>query len=106
MSRALTLALEQKGGGKSIQHIANEIGYSRPAVSRYLSGTYGDSVAAVETALLKTYDRRICPVDKKEKPAEYCQRNALTPRPHGFPDADSLWKTCQSCPHKPEGKTK
>ena len=33
---------------------------------------------------------------------DQCQRIALAPRPHGFPDAESLWQTCQTCPHKPE----
>lgn len=102
MSKALALALAQKAAGKNIQQIADEVVYSRPALSRYLSGTYGDGVEKIEAAILKAYDRRICPDDGEEKRPEQCQRIASVPRPHGFPDAESLWVVCQTCPHKPE----
>lgn len=45
----------------------------------------------------------ICPDDGREKLPAQCRRIALAPRPYGFPDAESLWQTCQTCPHKPEG---
>lgn len=105
MSKALELAFAQIGAGKSRQKIADEIGYSRPAVSRYLSGTYGEGVVQIEAAILKRYDRRICPHDGEEKKPEQCRRVALRPRPAGFPDAETLWLACQTCQHKPKGVT-
>ncbi|MGE5621486.1 MAG: LacI family transcriptional regulator [Candidatus Bathyarchaeota archaeon] len=102
MSRALELVFAQVAGGKTKQQVAIDIGYSRPAVSRYMSGTYGESVAAIEAAILKVYDRRVCPHDHEEKQPDQCRRIALRPRPHGFPDAEERWLACQSCPHKPE----
>ncbi len=102
-SRAMTLVRQRLAGGATKAAIAAEIDYSPPAVSRYVSGTYGAGVEKIEAAILKAYDRRLCPDDGQEKAPSHCQRIALAPRPHGFPDAETLWLTCQTCPHKPEG---
>lgn len=101
MSKARALLQQQLDGGKSQTQIAREIGYSRPAISLYLSGDYGASVGKIESALIRQYDLRLCPDDGQEKAPSHCQRIALAPRPHGFPDAETLWQTCQTCPHKP-----
>lgn len=100
----MELALALVAAGKTRQQIALEIGYSRPAVSRYLSGSYGAGVEDLEAALLKRYERRLCPCDGEEKPPAQCRRIALRPRPHGFPDAETHWIACQTCPHKPVGR--
>ena len=102
MSKAMAIVLEKLSGGMTKAAIAKAIGYSPPALSRYVSESYGAGVEKLENAILKTYDRRICPEDGQEKLPTQCQRIALAPRPHGFPDAESLWQTCQTCPHKPE----
>lgn len=98
-ARALIEA--QLASGKSQTAIAAEIGYSRPAISQYLAGDYGAAVRKIEAAIVRRYDRRLCPADGQEKPPEHCARIALRPRPYGFPDAETLWLTCQGCPHKP-----
>lgn len=100
-SKAWAYVQEQLAAGKTQTRIAEEIGYSRPAVTRYLDGDYGARVGRIEAAILTCYDRRICPEDGQEKPPEHCRRVAWRPRPTGFPDAESLWLTCQTCPHKP-----
>ena len=102
MTHARQLIDEQIQAGKSQTAIAAEIGYSRPAISQYLAGDYGAAVRKIEAAIVRRYDRRICPDDGQEKTPEHCARIALRPRPYGFPDAENLWVTCQSCPHKPE----
>lgn len=102
MSHARALVLLQMARGKTATKVALETGYSRPAISRYLSGDYGAQVGKIEAAILKAYDRRICPHDGEEKQPAHCRRIALRPRPYGFPDAESLWQSCQVCPHKPE----
>lgn len=106
MSKAMELVFEQIAAGKTKQQISLDIGYSRPAVSRYMSGTYGDGLAKIEAAIIKRYDRRICPSDGEEKQPAQCQRIALRPRPSGFPDAETLWVCCQTCAHKPNGEAK
>jgi DNA transposition AAA+ family ATPase len=108
MSKAMALLQEKIAGGQTRAAIGLDIGYSHTAVSLYLNGKYGAQVAKLEAAILRIYDRRICPEDGMEKRPVQCQRIALAPRPHGFPDAEALWHTCQTCPHKPttepEGK--
>ncbi len=106
MNKAHQLARAQLAAGKSKAQIAQEIGKSRTAVSLWLAGRYGASGARIEAALLKTYERRTCPADGAEKPPALCRHIALRPCPSGFPDAEALWRTCQTCPHQPlpEGK--
>ena len=110
VSRAMQLCLDQIRAGKPRSWIAKEIGVSRPHVSRYLLGHYIEEGAGkIEAAIIKRFDRRICPHDQAEKLPAQCQRIALRPRPHGFPGAESLWLCCQTCSHKPspqEGATK
>lgn len=101
MTDALDLARAQLAAGKSKQRIALEIGYSRSTVSVWMRGVYIAEGARVAAAVRQTYDRRLCPDDGREKTPEHCQRIALRPRPHGFPDAESLWLCCQTCPHPP-----
>lgn len=101
MNLARQLINEQLAAGKSQTAIAAEVGYSRPAISQYLAGDYGAAVGKIEAAIVRRYDRRICPDDGQEKTPEHCARIALRPRPYGFPDAETLWLSCQGCPHKP-----
>ncbi|MBL8395942.1 MAG: helix-turn-helix transcriptional regulator [Candidatus Accumulibacter sp.] len=101
LTRARQLLDEQIKAGKTQTALAAEIGYSRPAISQYLAGDYGAAVRKIEAAIVRRYDRRLCPDDGQEKPPEHCARIALRPRPYGFPDAETLWLTCQTCPHKP-----
>lgn len=101
MSKAMDLAQAQLAAGHTKQAIANDIGYKRTAVSLYMRGKYCEGVAKIEAAIVKRYDRRICPSDGEEKQPAQCQRIALRPRPSGFPDAETLWVCCQACPHKP-----
>jgi transcriptional regulator with XRE-family HTH domain len=104
MSHALELCFAQRAAGKTRQQIALDIGYSRPAVSRYLSGTYGESVAGVEAAILKAYDRRDCPHTGESVDPALCHKKALGPKPFGGTSRLAWWTSCQTCPHKPESE--
>jgi transcriptional regulator with XRE-family HTH domain len=103
MSRpALDLLAEQLHAGKTITQVAAEIGYSRPAVSRYRNGSYAEAADKLEAAIVRAYDRRHCPhLNEPVEPA-LCAKKALAPRPFGGTTRLVWWKTCQSCPHKPE----
>lgn len=103
-ARALTLlqaaaAADPKGKAGVSERLG--AGCSRSLLARVLSPndacTMSDKLA---TAVIKAYDRRICPHDGAEKTPQHC-RVALRPRPYGFPDAETLWLCCQGCPHKP-----
>lgn len=82
------------------QGVAERLGISRTQVSLVLNGKYA-SPKKIAALVLAAFDRRICPHDQQEKQPDQCKRIALRPRPHGFPDAETLWLCCQTCPHKP-----
>lgn len=104
MTPARQLAQAQIAAGKTRQQVGDEIGYSRPAVSRYLSGTYGDGVEKLEAALLKTYDRRDCPHTGEALAPDVCRKKALGPKPFGGAERRTWWLCCQTCKNKPEIK--
>lgn len=101
MSRALEITFEQVAAGKSRQQIAIEIGYSRPAVSRFMSGTYGTGLDKIEAAILKAYDKRDCPHTGEAIASENCRKKAIRPKPFGGSARQIWWMACQTCPHKP-----
>lgn len=103
LSKARLLVQQQLDAGRTREWIAAQIGYSSPALKQYLLGYYLASASRIEAAIVKRFERRICPHDGQEKQLQHCQRSALRPRPQGFPDAEYLWLACQTCPHKPEG---
>lgn len=43
-----------------------------------------------------------CPAIDGEQPLSECARIALGKAPTHNPQAMRIWKTCQTCPHKPE----
>lgn len=88
-------------GGVEHKRIAETIGYSRCAVSLWLKGAYPGGTGKIEAAFWEKFGERLCPHDQQIKLPAQCRRAALRPRPTGFPDAESLWLCCRSCPHKP-----
>lgn len=105
MSSALALCHAQLSDGKSRQQIATEIGYSRTAVSLYLSGKYGGDTERLEKAIRKEYDRVACPHTGESIDPSVCKRKALSPKPFGGFARSAWWVCCQTCPHKPEKKS-
>ncbi len=113
-SKAMQICREHLRAGRTKKWIAEQlvrrvnaagesIPYSRPTISRYLGGTY-DEVAKLEAAILRRFERRVCPYDGEEKAPAQCVSVALRPRPYGFPDAETMWMTCQTCQNKPAVK--
>lgn len=104
MSTAAELFQAQVTEGKSLQQISDEIGYSRTTVSLYNSGQYRAGLAALEAAIVKTYDKRLCTHTGELIEPPTCERKALSPKPFGGSARLAWWICCQSCPHKPEPK--
>lgn len=104
ISPAMALVNALIADKKTRAWIAAEIGFSDSHVRRYMLGHYAGtkSLVNIEKAIIKRFDRRICPHDGTEKQPAQCQRVAFRARPYGFPDAETLWLACQSCPHKPQ----
>lgn len=101
MSHAYRLLSAQRAAGKTLQAIADEIGYSRTAVSLYANGKYDKGARQIEAALTRVYDRRLCPHLDEEVEPELCVRKALAPKPFGGTARLVWWQCCQTCPHKP-----
>lgn len=101
MTTAAELLCIQLEAGKSLSLVAQEIGYSRTAVSLYRAGKYQADPAPIEAAIVKAYDRRICPHTSESIEPAACVRKALAPKPFGGSARLAWWKACQTCPHKP-----
>jgi hypothetical protein len=101
MTRARELCLAQLAAGKTRQQVSVDIGYSRTAVSLYLSGKYRADAADLETAICRAYDRRHCPHTGASVEPGLCRKKALSPKPFGGAERLAWWTTCQTCPHKP-----
>lgn len=102
VSKAMQLCLDQLAAGRSRAWIGRELGYGSCHIRRYMLGHYEGRAADLEKKIIARFERRICPHDGQEKPLAQCQRIVMRGRPHGFPDAETLWLACQSCPHKPD----
>ena len=105
MSRAHELCLAALAAGKTRQQIALETGYSRTAISLYLSGQYTADPGQIEAAICKAYDRHDCPHTRDVITPDVCRRKALAAEPFGGSERRRWWLCCQSCPHKPEVKS-
>lgn len=77
------------------------IGYSRPAVSRALSGTYGDTTR-LERAVMTRLPVVACP--HLDKPIARTDCTGYATRSYASIAAADVphWRACRRCPHKPE----
>lgn len=99
--RILEIARQAVKDEKSIAAAADLIGYSRPALSRYLNADCANP-SNIEKAIAERYDRRVCPHTQSEVTPEVCQKKALCPEPFGGAEKRRHWLACQTCQHKPE----
>ena len=60
--------------------------------------------SGIEAAIVKTYDRRLCPHTSELIEPDVCARKALSPKPFGGTERLAWWRCCQSCQNKPELK--
>lgn len=88
---------------RGIAGVAQRLGYSRPAVSRALSGTYGDTTR-LAAAVCAVFARIDCPHLKTSLAPQQCQ--AYASRSYSAITAAEVphWRACRRCPHKPEAK--
>jgi len=81
--------------------VGDLIGYSRPAVSRALSGTYGDT-SRLERAVMTKLPVVECP--HLGAPISRTDCDALASRSYASIAAAEVpqWRACRRCPHKQE----
>lgn len=92
-------------GKKGKAAVAIRLGYGRSLLSRVcspndpveMSGKLAQRVIDVYHVIPQ------CPATGLEQPRSECQRLSKGAPPMHNPLAMRIWKTCQTCPHKPEG---
>lgn len=90
---------------RGLAGIAEQLGYSRPALSRYMNGNYGGGAALERLIIDRLHGRRHCPHDNEEIAIAACRRRAHAPEPYGGAARHAAWHACQSCPNKPTPET-
>lgn len=92
-----------KDDPRGITGVAHALGYSRPAISRVMGGTYGktDKVAA---QVLATYARIDCPHLRTSIAPQECSDYAG--RSYSAITAADVphWRACKKCPRNPANK--
>ena len=93
------------------QRVADRLGFSRPYVSRVMnpdgkSGIPNPPQSFIDRVIDRYHVVSECPATQREQPRIECRRLALGAAPMHNPLAMRIWKTCQTCPHKPEGGRK
>lgn len=105
MNDAHTFDLAQAAvAASSMTAVAVAIGYSRTAISLYLSGKYGAGVEKLEAAIRARYDIYPCTHTTIEISGPDCTRRATAPRPFGGRSKEAHWLACQTCQHNKQGE--
>lgn len=104
-NNALAIANALLSEGVTKADIGRQIGYSRSAVSLWLSGKYA-SPEKVAAAILARYERVICPFLGREIAPTECASFSCRPCPTSIAREARHWKACQDCEHKPTKEVK
>lgn len=85
---------------RGITGVAERIGYSRPAVSRALAGSYGDTTklaAAVQRELVRIDCPHLATTITAPQCRDYASRSYTAITAADVPH----WRACRRCAHKP-----
>lgn len=107
MRDAHTLKLAQGAiEATSITAVAVQIGFSRTALSLYMSDKYPAEPTELESAIRTRYDQYICPHTQQEITGQDCQTRANQPKPFGGRAKLIHWQACQGCEYKSVKETR
>ena len=82
----------------SISAAARRLGYSRPAISGVLNGTYRGDVSRIRARVLAVLGRRVhCPHEDAEMHIGDCRRWRARPMPMGSACDLKHWRACKGC---------
>lgn len=87
--------------------VAIRLGYGRPLIARTLSPNdpLEMSAALADRVIDRLHVIPECPGNFQAMPHSECRRISTGPAPTHHPGHMHIWKTCQTCPHKPEKKS-
>jgi hypothetical protein len=91
----LRSAVQRSG---TIQAVADQVGYSRTAISQCLSGTYYRSTDQIERAVLTRLDLVACPHLKAEIARPECDGFRARKMPMSNAEKLRHWVACGMCP--------
>ncbi|MFL7904712.1 hypothetical protein ACJ41P_26530 [Azospirillum argentinense] len=86
----------------SVSATARDLGYSRPAVSMALSGSYAGGLDRMARRVLERFGDVSCPHLSTPIPAADCAEHRSRPMPTGSARSFQHWQACRRCPHNPE----
>lgn len=83
---------------KSLQKVADEIGYARCSLSMALNDKYVGSTKRLEQAVFDKLSKVQCPHLCKELSTTECQQYSQRSAPTQNPLEMRHWRACQNCP--------
>jgi hypothetical protein len=92
--------LHQAAQNATITQVAEQLGYSRAAVSLVLAGKYPGSIDRIAVRVLDVFGRVQCPFLGAEMGRRECADHHVRPVPTSSPRALKHWRACQTCPNK------
>lgn len=84
--------------------VAAKLGYSRTAVTLYLSGKYPGGVARLEARIVERLGGVDCPFLGRTISNADCASHASRDCPSTSPMALRHWQACKTCDHNPKRK--
>jgi hypothetical protein len=89
----------------SVAAVAHKLGYSRPAISGALNGTYTGGTAKLRTRIADVFGvTTICPHLNRPIPADECNWWRTRPCPTSRASDVRHWAACKTCPFNPDRK--
>lgn len=101
---ALDLLRRAVAEHKSRRIVAEMLGYSRPAISMALSGTYKADTAGLRARIMAVLvDQVLCPHLGRAIAPDECADLAARPMSTSNRDALKQWQACRACPRGQKG---
>lgn len=105
-SEAMRLLLDAaRAHPRGMAGVSEVLGYSRPALSRYVHGSYGEGSRLEVRIIERLQGVRHCPHDREDIALAACVRRAHSPKPYGGEARLAAWQSCQRCPARPPQPT-
>ena len=105
MSDWLNILREEVAKPRTIQAVADQLGYSRVTISRALSEKYDGSTDKIRAKVIATFfDRIVCPHTNADLAQADCEFIRTGPMPQSDAKALDQWTACQFCPNNPNAR--
>lgn len=101
----LNVLREQVQKHGAVGPVARKLGYSRPAVSGALNGSYGGGTAKLRARIYEVFVEAVfCPHLGEPMPSDECRWWRTSPCPTSSPASAQHWLACKTCIFNPDRK--